>query len=258
MGILKRGHLIETDRSGLVAEYAGQTAPKTNKIIDDALDGVLFIDEAYSLVSSKGDDAFGAEAIQTLLKRMEDDRDRLIVILAGYPTEMQNLLQTNPGLSSRFGHRIEFEDYKASEMGRIFGLMCEKNQYLVGASGRAKLLAGFKWMYENRDRHFGNGRTVRNIFENAVRQLANRIVSLPTVTNELLTTFEYEDIILNVPSEVLHDFEDGENQISAMRFVLNCPQCGEDAEITVEFLGRKVKCKKCDCRFVCQWCEPVV
>ena len=118
MGILEKGHLIETDRSGLVAEFAGQTAPKTNKIIDDALDGVLFIDEAYSLVSATGDDAFGMEAIQTLLKRMEDNRDRLIVILAGYPNEMDTLLQANPGLSSRVGHRIEFTDYEATEMGR--------------------------------------------------------------------------------------------------------------------------------------------
>src|SRR5262249_31610405 len=107
MGLLAKGHLVETDRSGLVAEYAGQTAVKTNKKIDEALDGVLFIDEAYSLVSDKkGDDAYGAEAVQTLLKRMEDDRDRLVVILAGYPKPITRLLRSNPGLSSRFSRQF--------------------------------------------------------------------------------------------------------------------------------------------------------
>ena len=178
MGILEKGHLIETDRSGLVAEYAGQTAPKTNKIVDEALDGVLFVDEAYSLVSSSGDDAYGLEAIQTLLKRMEDNRNRLIVIMAGYPREMEDLLKSNPGLSSRFNYRIEFEDYRPHELGQIFGMMCEKNHYRVQPLGRAKLLVDFQWQYDNRDRHFGNGRMVRNVFEASVRHLANRVVKM--------------------------------------------------------------------------------
>ncbi len=161
MGILKKGQLIETDRAGLVAEYAGQTGPKANKKIDDALDGVLFVDEAYSLVAEKGDDPYGREAIQTLLKRMEDDRDRLVVILAGYPEPIERLLKSNPGLSSRFTHHLEFEDYAPSQLGRIFGLMCDKNQYEVPAETQAKLLIGFKWLYDNRDEHFGNDRTVR-------------------------------------------------------------------------------------------------
>jgi SpoVK/Ycf46/Vps4 family AAA+-type ATPase len=108
LGILKRGHLIETDRSGLVAEYAGQTGPKTNKCIDEALDGVLFIDEAYSLVAAGQDDAFGAEAVQALIKRMEDDRERLVIILAGYPEPMDTLLKSNPGMSSRFNTQMTF------------------------------------------------------------------------------------------------------------------------------------------------------
>src|SRR5690606_38969334 len=125
MGILEKGHLIETDRSGLVAEYAGQTAPKTNKRIDEALDGLLFIDEAYSLVAERGDDPFGAEALQTLLKRMEDDRHRLVVILAGYPAPLARLLQSNPGLSSRFSRHITFPDFAAAELGKIFELFCQ-------------------------------------------------------------------------------------------------------------------------------------
>src|SRR5690606_18435704 len=111
-----KGHLVETDRSGLVAEYAGQTGPKTNKMIDEALDGVLFIDEAYTLISSEGEDPFGHEAVQTLLKRMEDNRDRLVVILAGYPLEMEILLRSNPGLSSRFSRHLDFPDYSPLEL----------------------------------------------------------------------------------------------------------------------------------------------
>jgi SpoVK/Ycf46/Vps4 family AAA+-type ATPase len=126
MGILAKGHLVETDRSGLVAEYAGQTGPKTNRRIDEALDGVLFVDEAYSLVAEKGDDPYGAEALQTLLKRMEDNRDRLVVILAGYPRPMQRLLRTNPGLASRFSRTFDFPDYTAPELGRIFEGMCRQ------------------------------------------------------------------------------------------------------------------------------------
>ncbi|MEO8495655.1 MAG: AAA family ATPase, partial [Planctomycetota bacterium] len=111
MGVLSKGHLIETDRSGLVAEYAGQTGPKTNQKVDEALDGVLFVDEAYSLVAESGDDPYGREAVQALLKRMEDNRDRLVVVLAGYPEEMDRLIRSNPGLSSRFNTKLTFEDY---------------------------------------------------------------------------------------------------------------------------------------------------
>ncbi len=250
MGILKRGHMIETDRSGLVAEYAGQTGPKTNKIIDEALDGILFIDEAYSLVSSTGDDAFGQEAIQALLKRMEDDRDRLVVILAGYPNEMDTLLETNPGLSSRFGNRIDFEDYEPSELGHIFGVLCEKNHYQVGSLGQAKLLMGLDWLYQRRDKHFGNGRTVRNIFENSVRRLANRIVEMSEVTPELLTHFEYCDINLSVPED-----EVSEKKIKSQRFQEVCGGCGETLRFRADLLGRKVKCKKCEHQFECSWCR---
>ena len=117
LGTLKSGHVVETDRSGLVAEYAGQTAAKTNKLCDSALGGVLFIDEAYSLIDSSGDDAYGREAIQCLLKRMEDDRDSMAVILAGYSDEMEKMIRSNPGLSSRINTKIEFEDYSPGRSG---------------------------------------------------------------------------------------------------------------------------------------------
>ena len=138
MGVLKKGHLIETDRSGLVAGYAGQTGPKTNAKIDEALDGVLFIDEAYSLVAEEGQDAYGMEAVQAVLKRAEDDRDRLVVIMAGYTEEMNTLLDSNPGLSSRFNRVLQFEDYSPVELARIYAWLCEKNHYKLAEGTRAE------------------------------------------------------------------------------------------------------------------------
>ena len=142
MGILAKGHLVETDRSGMVAEYMGQTGPKAQAKINEALDGVLFIDEAYSLVCEEGQDAYGSEAIQTLLKRAEDDRERLVVILAGYPHEMNQLLKSNPGLSSRFNRVLHFDDYSPVELARIFAWLCEKNHFKLAAGTRAKLMLG--------------------------------------------------------------------------------------------------------------------
>src|SRR3954462_10972744 len=155
MGVLKKGHLVETDRSGLVAGYMGQTATKANSKIDEALDGVLFIDEAYSLVAQQGEDAYGSEAVQVLLKRAEDDRARLVVILAGYPDEMSNLLDSNPGLSSRFSRSLHFEDYSPLELARIFGWLCQKNHYKLADGTRAKLMLGLAELYQCRDRYLG-------------------------------------------------------------------------------------------------------
>ena len=252
MGFLSKGHLVETDRAGLVAEYAGQTAPKANKKIDEALDGVLFIDEAYSLVANDGEDIFGREAIQAILKRMEDNRDRLVIILAGYPKPMKDLLKTNPGLSSRFTHNLKFEDYTPGQLGRIFGQMCDTNQYVVPAEAQAKLLMGFNWLYNHRDEHFGNGRSVRNIFERAIRNLANRISSITPLTKELLTQFEPEDFeIANIPNKAWREFDE-ENQ----RFTVDCPSCENSSRIPAGFLGKRVKCKRCDHRFTANWGEP--
>ena len=136
LGLLKKGHLVETDRSGLVAEYAGQTGPKANRKIDEALDGILFVDEAYSLVAANEKDAYGQEAIQALVKRMEDDRNRLVVILAGYPDPMDELLRSNPGLSSRFNTQMQFEDYSPIDLGRIYQRMCEANHYEIPGPAR--------------------------------------------------------------------------------------------------------------------------
>jgi SpoVK/Ycf46/Vps4 family AAA+-type ATPase len=254
MGILDKGHLVETDRSGLVAEYAGQTGPKANKKIDEALDGVLFIDEAYSLVAESGDDPYGKEAIQALLKRMEDDRERLVVVLAGYPAEMESLLRTNPGLSSRFNTKLTFEDYAPSELGHIFGSMCEANHYVLPAGTRARLLLGFRGLYDDRDEHFGNGRLVRNLFENAIRQLANRIAGVAPLTKELLTTLQPDDVqIEELSPEFWEPLEKGEVQ-----FTIRCEGCGDTTEAPPKYLGRKVRCKRCQTKFVAAWGDPVM
>jgi hypothetical protein len=251
MGLLTKGHLVETDRSGLVAEYAGQTAPKAHKKIDEALDGVLFIDEAYSLVAEKGDDPYGTEALQVLLKRMEDDRQRLVVVLAGYPQPLERLLRSNPGLSSRFGRRFDFPDYAASDLGRIFEVLCHQNRYVLPATTRAKLLLGFQHLLQRRDEQFGNGRLVRNVFEQAIGRLANRIVGVVPLTRELLTTLEPEDVLMdNVPASVWQDLANGERP-----FRMECPSCHTGSRLPQKFLGESVQCKRCQAHFTADWGE---
>ena len=253
LGFLRKGHLIETDRSGLVAEYAGQTGPKTNRKIDEALDGILFIDEAYSLVASRQKDAYGLEAIQALVKRMEDDRQRLVVILAGYPEPMDELLRSNPGLGSRFNTQLEFDDYTPADLGRIFERMSRANHYEIPPLTRAKLVLGFDWLYRRRDEHFGNGRLVRNTFENSVRRLANRVAAVVPVTRELLTVLTPDDVHLgSVPEEVWPAVEDPQ-----MRFALRCDGCGSPIRVRVGQLGRHVGCPHCQARWTADWGEPV-
>jgi SpoVK/Ycf46/Vps4 family AAA+-type ATPase len=252
MGILARGYLIETDRSGLVAEYAGQTAPKTHKRIDEARDGGLFIDEAYSLVAEKGDDPYGAEAVQALLKRMEDDRDRLVVILAGYPRPMEQLLRSNPGLSSRFSRTFDFPDYSARELGQIFQTMCDRDRYQLPSGTRARLLLGFQYMLARRDEHFGNGRFARNVFERSIRRLANRLAGVSPLTRELLTTLRPEDIVMeSIPSSAWKELEG-----RCRAFLVCCTECRQTTRVPGEQLGRNVECRGCKRTFVADWGEP--
>jgi Holliday junction resolvasome RuvABC ATP-dependent DNA helicase subunit len=193
LGILKKGHLVETDRSGLVAEYVGQTAVKTNKIIDSALDGVLFIDEAYSLVQGAKED-FGQEAISTLLKRMEDDRNRLVVILAGYSSEMKGFIDSNPGLQSRFNRYIHFPDYTAEELKQIFLLNANKNQYTIDEEASSVLGEIMSSAIDHKDKNFGNARFVRNLFEKSIQNQATRLSSEQNITEEVLSMLKAEDL----------------------------------------------------------------
>lgn len=196
LGILKKGHLVETDRSGLVAEYVGQTAVKTNNIIDSALDGVLFIDEAYSLVQGDSSD-YGAEAVSTLLKRMEDDRDRLVVVLAGYSEDMKHFIDSNPGLQSRFNRYIHFSDYTIEELKQIFLLNVNMNQYVLGEEGQSSLIQILNSAVENKDKNFDNGRYVRNLFEKAIQNQAVRLSCQSKITAQELSELKPEDLPLN-------------------------------------------------------------
>ena len=193
LGVVKKGHLVETDRSGLVAEYVGQTAVKTNKVIDSALDGVLFIDEAYTLVQG-GDRDYGGEAIATLLKRMEDDRGRLVVVLAGYTEEMKKFINSNPGLQSRFNRYIEFPDYAAEELARIFLMNAEKNQYTCDKDVRASIVNIMEAAVQNKDVNFGNARYVRNLFEKAIQRQAVRLASVAPITTDMLSELTLHDL----------------------------------------------------------------
>lgn len=192
LGILRKGHLVETDRSGLVAEYVGQTAPKTNKIIDSALEGILFIDEAYSLLGGEND--YGAEAIATLLKRMEDDRDRLVVILAGYTDEIKAFINSNPGLQSRFNRYIQFDDYTPEELLDIFRLNMWKSNYRIKRDAFERLKSYFENAAAHKDKNFGNGRFVRNVFERVVQNQADRLAHQMMITNDELSIITLDDI----------------------------------------------------------------
>jgi SpoVK/Ycf46/Vps4 family AAA+-type ATPase len=193
LGVVSKGHLVETDRAGLVAEYVGQTAVKTNKIIDSALDGVLFIDEAYSLIGG-GESDYGKEAIATLLKRMEDNRDRLIVILAGYTKNMKDFIDSNPGLQSRFNRYIEFPDYSADELLQIFEANMKKYEYHFGEGAKEHLQQYFANEVANKDANFGNGRLVRNVFEKTLERQANRLAKENDLSEERLSELIIEDL----------------------------------------------------------------
>jgi SpoVK/Ycf46/Vps4 family AAA+-type ATPase len=192
LGVLSKGHLIEVDRSGLVAGYVGHTALKTKEVVRRALDGVLFIDEAYALLGEGKD--FGPEAINTLLKLMEDYRDRLIVIVAGYTDQMTAFLASNPGLKSRFNKFIHFDDYTATEMGQIFKLMLEKAQYAPNEQALLRIDATMQRLRQIPAEHFGNARVVRNLIEQVQQEQANRLSSVSEPTLEQLLTIEAADI----------------------------------------------------------------
>lgn len=192
--ILSKGHLTETDRAGLVAGYVGQTALKVREAVGKALGGVLFIDEAYALSPGGGGNDFGHEAVETLLKMMEDHRHDMIVVVAGYTMKMDEFLTSNPGLRSRFSKFIHFDDYTDQQLVEIFKGFCKKSDFKLTPDAEEELSAIFAVLYEGRDEAFGNARLARNMFETAIGKHANRIVSLPNINEEVLATLEKEDV----------------------------------------------------------------
>jgi SpoVK/Ycf46/Vps4 family AAA+-type ATPase len=188
IGVLPKGHLVECDRSELVAGYVGQTAIKTAEVIDKAVGGCLFIDEAYGLAH----DDFGHEAIDTLVKGMEDHRDELLVIVAGYPEPMLKFLDSNPGLRSRFSKTIDFPDYTDDELMAIFEAIGKEHHYALDDGARTAVRSYFAG--QERGPPFGNGRLARNLFEDCVARQANRIVTLTKPTDDQLVTLHADDV----------------------------------------------------------------
>ena len=186
IGVLEKGQLVEVDRSGLVAGFVGQTALKTQKVVESALGGVLFIDEAYALVNQENGNDFGHEAIEVLLKNMEDHRKDLIVIVAGYTELMGKFISSNPGLESRFNKYFYFEDYTGDQLMEILRSMCKKNGYVLSEAADAWAVKDLTDLYENRDENFGNARDVRNLFEKAVARQSDRVAGLESPTKEQL------------------------------------------------------------------------
>ncbi|MBR0163191.1 MAG: AAA family ATPase [Lachnospiraceae bacterium] len=195
MGVLSTGQLKEVSRADMIAEYIGQTAPKVDHCVDEALGGILFIDEAYSLVQGAKED-FGTEAVTQLLKRMEDDRDNLVVIVAGYPDLMQDFLKSNPGLQSRFNTFIAFEDYTPDDMLDIFKLYCKNEGFRVSPKCIRRTKKIFQNYYDNRTKDFANGRDVRNFFEKAKVNQSLRMgaADISKLTNEELMELTEEDV----------------------------------------------------------------
>src|SRR5271157_493458 len=194
LGVLTKGHLVETDRSGLVAGYVGQTALKVQEVVQRAIGGVLFVDEAYALTSSSQGSDFGAEAVDTLIKLMEDHRDDLVVIVAGYTGPMEKFLETNPGLKSRFNKYLVFEDYVPNQLLQIFQGFCSQSDYALSPQAKAKLQELFQEVYPTRDETFGNARFARNVFERAIANLASRIMKLENPERTSFQLIEPDDL----------------------------------------------------------------
>lgn len=194
LGVVSKGQFIEVDRAGLVEGYVGQTAQRTAKVCDEAMGGILFIDEAYTLTNAEGED-FGQEAVDTILKRMEDNRQDFIVIVAGYTDEMREFINSNPGLKSRFNKFIEFPDYSGDEMIKIFDLMCVSQDYVLNKEATDYVAEHLRDLAENHEEHFANAREVRNYFERCIERQATRVVSEPNIDANSLTTFKLPDVI---------------------------------------------------------------
>lgn len=194
LGFLSKGHLVEVDRSGLVAGYVGQTAIKTQEVIQRALGGILFIDEAYSLAPERSENDFGQEAIDTILKAMEDHRDDFVVIVAGYDNLMPRFIDSNPGLKSRFNKYIFFPDYNEEELFLIFKSFLPKNDYVIDDDAAELVKQHLSKLYLNRDDNFGNARDVRNLFEKMISNQANRLMNTELSSNDIIARITVEDL----------------------------------------------------------------
>lgn len=194
LGFLSKGQMYETDREGMVAGYVGQTAAKVDKVVEESLGGVLFIDEAYALTQNALGNDYGSEAINTLLKRMEDHRTDLAVVVAGYTEPMKDFVESNPGLRSRFNRFFRFTHFTPEQLFLIFENFCKSSDFIIDADAKEKLVDTFELLYSKKDENFGNARIVRNLFEKCVQNQANRIVKLQVLNKDILKIFVETDV----------------------------------------------------------------
>ncbi len=198
LGALEIGQLVEVDRAGLVAEYVGQTAPKTEQMINKAMGGILFIDEAYTL--AKGGSDFGQEAIDTILKKMEDHRESFAVIVAGYPDPMEQFLRSNPGLKSRFNKIVVFEDYTEDELLSIFYSFCKPYGMKLDNTANQCVKEYLHWLVNHKPENFANAREIRNLFELTISNQANRLAGIEDKSDDELNEIVKDDL----PEWVIH------------------------------------------------------
>jgi len=231
----------------MVGGYVGQTAIKTQEIIDKATNGVLFIDEAYTLAKKGGED-FGQEAIDTLLKQMEDLRDKLIVIVAGYPKQMETVIGSNPGLESRFTRYIHFDDYHVSDLCQIFDGMCQTHQYVLTQEARANLAILLNRAFVKRDDNFGNARCLRNAYEQVIGNQSDRLAnSTEPITKDSLQKIDASDLPYNIADGI-----DEQLDVSQSKWNAQCPKCDKVSKAGLPLIAQVVKCK-CGTRFRCPW-----
>ena len=193
IGLLSKGHFVEVSRTDLIAGYQGQTALKVKKVIDKARGGVLFIDEAYSITENENSDSYGRECLTELTKALEDYRDDLVVIVAGYTKPMEVFFESNPGLKSRFNTFIEFDDYNSEELVEILDLLCKKNNYYLEKTLKDAIKESFETMINGKDETFANGRLARNIYDDLVMNHAKRVIKIDVPTEYDLSTLKIED-----------------------------------------------------------------
>ena len=209
IGLLSKGHFLEVSRTDLIAGYQGQTALKVQKVIERAKGGVLFIDEAYSITENDHADSYGRECLTELTKALEDYRDDLVVIVAGYMEPMNKFFDANPGLKSRFNTFIEFDDYRVDELDEILVSMCEKNDYLLDEEAKEKIHLYFEQQTASKEKHFANGRLVRNLYDDLVMNQAKRVINLVDPSKEDLSWIKAEDVLFSRNEGEAHDSHKG-------------------------------------------------
>lgn len=252
MGEISKPTVVECGRSDLVAGYVGQTAIKTSKLIESAKGGVLFIDEAYTLSAEATANDFGQEAIDTLLREMENCREELVVIVAGYPDLMNEFIQSNPGLESRFTRFINFDDYSAAEMCLIFNLFCDQNDYALSDHAKRTLSVLLHRMQNSGESQSGNGRLVRNLFEQAMNAHAMRLAGEDDLNKDDLTTLMDVDVRLPDLVQYLKGVD-----FNSIRWRAPCPHCGQSHRAKANNIGKEVNCRSCNESFICPWHELI-